>query len=114
MKKFLLSSILGGLCWILCSLFLIFLRNSDFFSILIGLQFAAGIGISTYTAKFTFPPGAGKIFAIYNLVLTAYFILVLFYLVTITSGRVALTCMVLILSFLVFQKSINDWRQKCK
>jgi len=111
MKKFLLSSIVGGVCWILCTLFLIFLRNSDFFSILIGLQFAVGIGINTYTANFVFPRGAGKILAMYNLVLTAYFILTLLYLVTITSGRVALTCMVLILSFLVLQKGIYDWKR---
>ena len=107
MKRFLLSSIIGGLCWILCSLFLIFLRNSDFFSILIGLQFAVGIGISTYFGSFKFKMQDFFI----SIIFITLFLFTLFSLVRITSGRVVLTCMVLILSFLVFQKGINDWRK---
>ncbi len=107
MKKFLLSSIIGGLCWILCSLFLIFLRNSNFFSVIIGLIIGIGSGLTAYFGSFKVKM---QDFFISIIFITLFFF-ALFNLVTITSGRVVLTCMVLILSFLVFQKGINDWRK---
>jgi len=109
-KTFFLSCLAGGVVWIAVSLFLMLLNNSELFSTLIGLQAAVG----TVMSIFSLPHGASKKTGIvYYLLFLAYFIFVMFSLPRITSGRVALTAMTLILSFVIFQKGFADWREKC-
>lgn len=110
MKKFLIACVAGGVLWIITGVLLMFLQNSDLFSIVIGLSTGTGFGLNTYFGDWKFKK---EIFFI-DVIVVALFLFTLFNLVKITSGRVALTCMILILSFLFFQKGINDWRMKCK
>jgi len=109
-KTFLLSCIAGTVSWIMVALFLILLNNSEEFSTLIGLQAAVGIGLSVYSL---FTGKRKKIDTIYCFCFLIYFIFVMMSLMRITSGRVVLTAMTLILSFIIFQKGFTDWREKC-
>jgi len=106
-KKFLLACALGGIGWILMALFLIFLGNSDTFSVIFGLLFAVGIVLNVFAHK-------GKLFSkigiIYSVIFIAYFVYIMSYLPGITSGRISLTCLTLILGFSVFNNGINNWR----
>lgn len=109
-KEFIISCAAGGAAWIFVSIFLMLLSNPDEFSMLIGFQSAAGISLSLYA----FLTGKKKKFDLfYYICFLAYFIFVMFSLPRITSGRVVLTAMTLILSFAIFQKGFNDWREKC-
>ena len=106
-KKFLLACVLGGIGWILMALFLIFLGNSDTFSVIFGLLFAAGISLNVFARKGKF---FTKIGIVYSVIFVTYFIYVMSYLPGITSGRISLTCLALILGFSVFNNGINNWR----
>jgi len=77
---------------------------------LIGLQAAVGISLSVYLLATGIKI---KFNIIYYLVFLFYFVFVMFSLPRITSGRVVLTVLTLILSFAIFQKGFTDWREKC-
>lgn len=110
-KKFLAACIFAGITWIITGVFLIFLQNSDFFSITVGLFAASGAGFTAYSGIKEFK----GINILDDIIFSVLFLFALFNLVKITSGRIALTCMILILSFLILQKGITDWRtRKCR
>lgn len=109
LKKFIVACAVGGLSWILITLFLMFLGNTEVFSVIIGIQFAIGIAMSTFSIKKGLTRGRAGIAM--SILILLYFFYVMIYLPAITSGRVMLTCMVLILSFMVLQKGFNDRRR---